>query len=369
MTINSINEIKKIHVEITSRCNAACPGCARQDEKTGKPLSFLKKNKVDWSLEDFKKIFPKDIVKDKKFEFGVVVDEPFMNPNIVSIVAYLLESGVNGVDINTNGGVGSAETWNDIGKLSSLYPNSMTITFSVDGFENTNHIYRVNVKWKKVLQNMKIFTSHNAKSAKWDYLVFDHNEDDIELANNLANELGIEFKVRANTRNIKSWNTFATVKENGKIVERKYKVEPSTNKKFEHSDTEKVKEYFNKDRTISTEELDNIRCMMLDRKEIFVDFSKRLWPCCWWGTVYWIDHDKFMDNGINKLYGHSWNDLGIHSIDDVLQHKYYQLDLSGEARYNDESPLYSGKMCYKQCGDCGSRHGYEFFDKDGKTLQ
>ena len=109
--------------------------------------------------------------------------------------------------------------------------------------------------------------------------------------------------------------------------------------------------------------------MMLDRKEIFVDFSKRLWPCCWWGTVYWIDHDKFMDNGINKLYGHSWNDLGIHSIDDVLQHKYYQLDLSGEARYNDESPLYSGKMCYKQCGDCGSRHGYEFFDKDGKTLQ
>ena len=50
-------DIKKIHVELSSKCNASCPGCPR-NVQGGYELPSLKK--AELSIDDFKKLFLKD---------------------------------------------------------------------------------------------------------------------------------------------------------------------------------------------------------------------------------------------------------------------------------------------------------------------
>ena len=49
------------------------------------------------------------------------------------------------------------------------------VIFSLDGLEDTNHIYRVGVQFKKVMENTQAFINAGA-SAHWDMLVFKHNK-------------------------------------------------------------------------------------------------------------------------------------------------------------------------------------------------
>jgi hypothetical protein len=41
--------------------------------------------------------------------------------------------------------------------------------------EDTNHLYRENVEWKKIMENARAFISAGG-TAHWDMLIFDHNK-------------------------------------------------------------------------------------------------------------------------------------------------------------------------------------------------
>ena len=61
--------------------------------------------------------------------------------------------------------------------------------FSIDGLEDTNHLYRRNVKWEKVIENARSFITAGGK-AHWDMLVFEHNKHQVDEAKSYANKLG-----------------------------------------------------------------------------------------------------------------------------------------------------------------------------------
>lgn len=359
-------KLDTVHVEITNRCNAMCPGCTRQDPDTGKLLDFFNTtNEVDWSLSDFKDILPPHIVKDTNIFFGVTIDEPLMNPNFLDIAKYVIECGGN-IELDTNAGAGTETTWTEFGILSRDNPGRIRVGFSVDGYEDTNHIYRVNVKWNTVVRNMKAF-AQNCKDATWVYLAFDHNEHDIPKAEQLATEMGIKFKVRANTRNIKSWVSNTTIKKDKKIVKETKIVKVDSDSKFKHSDFEKIKKLKRrKSDEYTKSELDTISCLLIDQQEVMIDWSKRMWPCCWWGDAYLSKDKKWMKNIISQ-YGDDWNRVDLTSIDKILDHEYYASILGSEARYDNTSKFYCGDSCFKHCGDKGKRN-YEYFDKDGKSV-
>ena len=67
----------------------------------------------------------------------------------------------------------------------------MWVHFGIDGLEDTNHLYRVNVKWKKVMENVKAFVE-NGGNAIWDYIVFRHNEHQVEQAREFSNKIGFK---------------------------------------------------------------------------------------------------------------------------------------------------------------------------------
>jgi sulfatase maturation enzyme AslB (radical SAM superfamily) len=88
--------------------------------------------------------------------------------------------------MNTNGSARTVDWWRDIAEV--LKPNGYVI-FSIDGLEDTNHLYRRNTNWEKIISNVNAFIEAGG-IAHWEYIVFEHNEHQIDIARDLASSLG-----------------------------------------------------------------------------------------------------------------------------------------------------------------------------------
>ena len=376
----SVEQLTAIHVEITSKCNARCPGCLRTTDD-GDVLSILSHNPTELSLNQFQTYFPKNIVKNKEFFFGGTIDDPMMNKNVYDICEYVIHNQGE-VVIETNTGANTKETYEKLGKLSVAYPDKLKMFFSVDGTQETNHLYRVNVKWEKVLENMKAFVETGAKG-KWQYLVFDHNYDDIKNAKEIANELGIELVLRQNTRNTQSWVSKSKVKnkETKKIETKTFEVK--TTEKFTHKETstrDKIQvmsevpfsstslRRMSKHGLIRGEvpyQEKNISCYLYHSKEIFVAWDMKVWPCCYFAGKNLERKNYFLD--LELEFGTEWNDITKHSLEDILKHEYYDKLLYLSITSREQSKYYNPSVCFANCGSKGIRKGYQYTDPDFKN--
>ena len=75
----------KVELEITSDCNAACPGCARTLNK-----QLLEIN--SFTLQDLQRIFPTDDYTGYEFKFCGVLGDPIVNLDFLDMVKYLTNS-------------------------------------------------------------------------------------------------------------------------------------------------------------------------------------------------------------------------------------------------------------------------------------
>lgn len=315
----NINDIRKVELEITSNCNAACPGCARTDADRWGILRV-----TDFSLEDLKRMFAPQHCE-KHFKFCGVLGDPAIHPEFVPMMEYLLENKAM-VSISTNGAVGTADMWKRIGELTYEYKNKVHTWFCIDGHRETNHIYRVNTKWSVLERNLNAFSStaknQAQKDATWVYIVFDHNEHELEIAKEHAQRLGMKFATRTGMRN--SYHTWVAQlgKKNDKV-----KKEITTTGNKEHSKKEKVKEL---DKFIANTEktpeetsqmLQTIKCKLYHEGEIFISAEQTMWPCCFLSdsTV------KNKEGIVDKLaeYGSDWNNLRVRSINEILAHPWF----------------------------------------------
>ena len=98
------------------------------------------------------------------------------------------------MQINTNGGMKTTPFWIALGELFEKN-HSRYVIFSVDGLEDTNHIYRRNVKWNKVSDNMYCYSQTGATGI-WEFLKFKHNEHQLKEAKEMADWLGFEIRFK-----------------------------------------------------------------------------------------------------------------------------------------------------------------------------
>jgi hypothetical protein len=74
------------------------------------------------------------------------------------------------------------------------------VDFNIDGLEDTNHLYRKNTEFVKIIKNAKAYIDAGGR-AVWNYIVFEHNQHQIKQAQELSDSLGFqEFKARATGR-------------------------------------------------------------------------------------------------------------------------------------------------------------------------
>lgn len=327
-------DIKKYELEITANCNAECPLCARTIAHM--PL----RGNSEISLEEIKKVFPsKSSIQRKHFALCGVLGDPIVHPNCFEMCEWFTSNG-GSVSLSTNGGYNNEQWWIKLAKLKNL-----NCTFAVDGFEDTNHIYRVNVKWDILLRNMKAYTKAGGKG-KWSYIPFAHNEDDYEKAKELSKELGLNFIKRTSGRN-------ALTKRTHKSRKMKEEVKLRESKKLPHNNLDELKKVItplNQDHEAINKIVNTVTCQHYHDKDhsgssAYIAADLTLWPCC-----YLYDQSLKNYEQVTKTTDKTFNSLVKQTVNEVLQQQFYK-DLK-ERWYSSHSDHL--RRCIKTCAFKGA---------------
>ena len=187
--------IRDVHLEISSLCNAACPWCPRTfwgyPYNGGYPELYL-------SLDNAKKIFPSEFLSQLTSiringNYGDIV----MNPDGAEIVKYfkIINPAVD-VTISTNGGARDKKFWQKLAK------SDARVRFALDGLADTHHLYRQNTVWSTVIKNAQTFVNAGGR-AIWQMIKFDHNQHQIEDCRKMSQDLGfVSFELVNDGRNV-----------------------------------------------------------------------------------------------------------------------------------------------------------------------
>lgn len=261
----NIKDIKHVHLEVSSLCNARCPLCPRNFYGYPYNDGYEERN---LTLADVKKIFPKQFVQQlSKVDINGNFGDMVMNEESVDIVRYFRENDVN-VLISTNGGARPKQFWQELGNL------GCTIWFCLDGLEDTHSIYRQDTVFETVLKNAQTFIKAGGR-AVWKWIPFDHNKHQIEEAKRRALELGFsKFLIDDQGR-----NQGVAVNKKGQVVNilgKPQKIDFKDlfeSKKKDHILLEDISSTVNK----------RIDCKVKKGKSIYITSTGEVYPCCWTG--------------------------------------------------------------------------------------
>lgn len=329
------DDIKIVHVEASSRCNSHCPMCSRYDA-LGYVQEGLKEENL--SLETFYKLFSPEFCSQlDHVYFSGVYGDPCINPNLPTMVNWLLNSGCSSINIDTNGGYRNKKYW------SSLAQPGVCINFSIDGIDDiTLQRYRIGVSYSKVLENLKSFVNAGGY-AQWNFIVFRHNEHQVEQARQLATELGVKFRVKV-TQKFKNTKIFKVMKDGHHIFD----LEPPTIEKYKHPNVGHEIYHPIKFTKLNLENYKNmpsrvISCKSKIRLEIYLSASGSIFPCCYLGTY---QHDSPGSYQFQQSYQLSDFDLKTNNLDKILE-RFNEI----ESKW-DKSILKGNLItCYNTCGD------------------
>jgi len=345
----NIEDIKTIHLEITQKCQAACPMCDR-NQNGGDLNPHI--NLDELSLQDCKDIFSPTFIKqlNKMYMCGNLGD-PISARDTLEVFEYFRSHNPDmQLSMNTNAGARDSEWWESLAKV--LGKNGYVI-FSVDGLEETNHMYRQNVQWDKVENAMKSFVGAGGR-ARWDYLIFEHNQHQVDEAKKLSEEIGFESFVAKKTGRFITANSVK--KEKHQAVNRKGKKTTELKKpdtKYQNKALTKqdalIEKYGSMD---AYYDVAPINCKVAEERSLFVTAEGLALPCCWTaGRMYkWWHKDPKVEqiwNHIDKAGGKQFLDA-TKGLDKVFETGIFDsIQQSWEVKGCDNGKL---KVCAMKCG-------------------
>ena len=362
-------ELKTIHLEMTERCNAACLQCSR-NINGGEQNPHIKNREL--ALSDIQKFIPKKLCKQLSHIYMCGnYGDPIVAKDTLDAFKYFREQNSNLLlSMNTNASARSAKWWSDLAKI---YGDNGYVIFSIDGLKDTNHVYRKNTVWEKIIENAEAFINAGGK-AYWEYIVFEHNEHQVEEARKLSKSLGFQkFVVKKSAR-------FATlngdIKEKLTVEDKKgnlISISPPKNKLYRNEGLknsnssnhiaieaprtyDEIKDKVNPEIFFDTprqKEFDTaeINCKVQKEKSIYISAEGVLQPCCWVANQMYPWHHRFKSTQVWKLInkvGKDKIDLHNYSLEQILDSGYFDSIVNSW----DKSSCKEGKLqiCSKTCG-------------------
>lgn len=258
-------DIRKVHLEISTRCNAACPGCPRNlcgvDIIDDFPLH-------DMSLLEAQQIFTP--------EFLAQLDLIHINGNLgdfvtardgVAIAEYFRSQNPTlEITISTNAGI-PADYWPRLAEL------GVKIYFCLDGLAGTHELYRQQTKWDTVIANAAQFIAAGGH-AVWKMIKFDHNIEEETRCRELALTMGFKsFEFVDHGR-----NAFPAFDQKGRFRH--------------HIGSHDQPIAFEKVMWIHFEGMGNeypipeskkINCEVKSERSVYIAATGEVFPCCWLG--------------------------------------------------------------------------------------
>lgn len=372
------NEIKTVHLEITDKCNAACPMCAR-NINGGEDNPQLPQTEL--SITDVKRIFSIDFIKqlDRLYMCGNYGD-PIAAKDTLEVFSYFRENNhkIN-LSMHTNGSAKKPEWW---ANLARVIGRKGYVIFSVDGLEDTNHLYRQNTIWSKIMENAKAFIDAGGR-ARWDYIVFAHNEHQVEAAEALSKKMGFEkFQYKKSARFFS--NVSGVTKEMHQAGNRKgvatALLSAPKNPKYRNSvldeiskfakgeesvkiipskakDIEMYPQFFHKDpaKKKPIEKVwdeATIKCKVAEEKSLYISAEGIVQPCCWTaGQMYvWYHTPRSTQiwNLIDQAGKENLNAINV-DLETIVNGLFFQKYIPESW---DKPSCADGKLsiCAKTCG-------------------
>ena len=268
-------DIREVHLEITTRCNASCPQCPRNLSggavNPALPMAEL-------TLSDVRRIFPRELVTRlrKLYACGNYGD-PMVAKDTLEIFRYFRAANPTmELGMFTNGSGRTATFWEDLAKTVSY------VRFSIDGLEDTNHVYRRGTQWTRIMESVTAFIAAGGR-AEWDFIVFRHNEHQIEEARALAEKIGFRrFFVKKTSR----FFSAGTVSDK-RVLERDgsdaYVIEEPENPILRNPAVVRLAQI---DRFSSYQAEADITCKATAHGRVYVSAEGLVFPCCWTGALY-----------------------------------------------------------------------------------
>jgi MoaA/NifB/PqqE/SkfB family radical SAM enzyme len=300
-------QIQQLIIEATSHCNLHCPQCDRFDQQ-GFNNKYMELGHLDFFKVE-KNLDINSMVNLETVRLEGDHGDAGMHPDIEKIIAYLSASNVKSVELVTNGSLRSRAWWNDLAR----YPK-VTVTFSIDGLEDTNHIYRINSNWEKIIANASAFIKAGGR-AKWKYIIFKHNEHQVDQARSLSQDMGfIKFDTHVTNRNFYQKNQFPIMID-GVYQNNNLEMASSTQSR-EHTKIITMR------RSENEFDFQPPTCTWLNRGAMYIDYIGNIIPCCMTSGLMWR---KDMSGKLwRKIVGDPESiSLYKHHITDVLASDFY----------------------------------------------
>jgi MoaA/NifB/PqqE/SkfB family radical SAM enzyme len=326
----NLANLTEIEIGISGRCNAGCVDCERWSIIDNNNIFVNKNNPILNKIMDRQKI-KETFAKCKKLEsvlFIGTTGDPLSHPQLDLICQDLIEMYPKiKIIMHTNGSLGRKELWTNLAKM----PN-VRVEFAIDGLEDTNHIYRRNVKWESVIANVKHFISLGGY-AEWKYVAFPHNRHQIPRARHMAKELGFDNFNLVSRHSPTIWMDNLILQEAQNKLPKKIHPD-ATNERVEYEQElqRTLDRFAQANGIIEPECASNFNKSEKPNKflksntatKIFIEADGSVWPCCFVAVLefysnavisnYWIDKKKYFD----EKYGVGWNNLYNNPIEKIL---------------------------------------------------
>lgn len=264
-------DIRDVHLEISTLCNASCPWCPRNfwgyPFNGGYPETNL-------SLDSVEKIFNRSFLSQLDSlringNFGDIV----MNPEGADIVEFFRKHNPDlHIKVNTNGSARSKDFWLRLAKANA------EVWFGIDGLEDTHHLYRQNTSWHQVIKNADSFIKAGGR-AVWQMIKFKHNIHQIDQCRQMSIDLGFaDFFLIDGQRDQapvfdKQGNLTHVLGDYQGETEFKVLMHKKLSDEVIASDIKDVNESMNK----------SIRCETKEKRSIYITATGDVFPCCYMG--------------------------------------------------------------------------------------
>ena len=268
----NITDIRDVHLELTSKCQARCPMCPRRI--SGGPMNpFVDLTEI--SLETFKKWFPVEFIKqlNSLFMCGNLGD-PIIAKDCLEIFQYLRQVNTTmRLSMHTNGSARTVGWWHDLARA------NVKVTFGIDGTADTHSLYRIGTEYHSIIKNAKAFIDAGG-IAEWHMLVFKHNEHEVDSCKALSEQLGFTKFTVKHTSRFKN-NKFHVLDDDGKTINILYPTERSNT--------------LTKNVEFALQETSNIECKAQKYKQLYIAADGTVSPCCW------LDFEWQLPNQENRI--------------------------------------------------------------------
>jgi sulfatase maturation enzyme AslB (radical SAM superfamily) len=258
----SIESLAEIHFELSSHCNSKCPQCPRYNNM-GRVQKDLDLTHLD--IEVIKNLPIAQMKNLKEVNFCGNFGDPLMHPRLNEIIETFPNQKIR---ISTNASLRSEQWWNDLAKH-----NNVAVIFCIDGIGKEHERYRRNTSYDKIMRNAKAFIDAGGE-AHWQFIVFKHNEHQIDEAKTLSNGMGFK-QIRFMYSDRFDTNDRWPVYENGVWLYDLEKPEKQVTlrQSLESRPGEKFWKSLLKNKA-------DISCVWSEKRKLYIHSDGGVYPCC-----------------------------------------------------------------------------------------